>query len=442
MPAPDSYNEISRLKAVESYRSLKQWEERSIFRRKISSIRKQFNVKGVCISLITKHKTIIKYESLLNMTEIARPISIDSHAVLSQGYFLLLDAKSDWRTGNNPLVNSMPYIRFYCGVPLCTSKNEVIGILSIFESYPRAKFSSMELDKLECFRDEIMEILNTPVDQLRSIYKSSNDSLNASTNPVQLELNELSLKLGRATSRGTSMTVFEKDGTGGPYIQNYNFKILSNILTESQQGLHNNKSIREKLIKMGSLKKGANLLSKIISATYKVDFVYILEIRVAESYKIDNKYFPANDNKIDAENFRHANKLIKDNFIETDFMTRIIGSYGSNYSHLNFENLIHHKSFQSEFGISYKNLSNDTLYNNGSIIPFYRHNSKLIRQKGVKSRSPTKPNNNKGMVNLYLRSGGFLIGLFNQDINKGLDQECLSQIYANVSTLRKIYISG
>lgn len=434
---------MSRLNTVESYRHLKQWEERPIFRKIIARIRKDFNLKGVSISLVTNNKVVIQYESMLNMAETSRAISIDGHALLSQDYFLLLDAKNDWRTAVNPFVTSMPYIQFYCGVPLETPKHDVIGILSIFESYPRKQFEPLEIKKLREYSKEIMDILSTPLDQLRIKYNSNGpNSIKNSNNEKMLELNQLKLRLGRATSRGSSMTVFEKDGSGGPYTQTYNFKMLSNIINETEkQELMNNRTLTEKLLRIGSLKKGANLLSKIISTNYNIDFVYILEIRIAETYKIDSQYFAANDNKVEADTFKYANKLIKDEKHDPDFMTRIIGSYGSTHSSLNFENLIHHKSFQTEFGIHYKNLANNTIYNNGVIMPFYRHNSKLVRQKRAKPGSGSSQGS-KSFVNLYLRSGGFLIGLFNKDMDKHLEAEDLSKIFTNVSIMRKIYISG
>lgn len=448
MPPPNCYNELSRMKAVDSYKSARHWGEQSIFKKLIGNIRKEFKIKGVSISIVTHNKVLIKYESLLNMTEIARSTSIDGHAILSKDYFLLLDAKHDWRTANSPFVTSLPFVRFYCGVPLVTSKREPIGILSVFDSYALKEFELEKISKLKSFADEIMTILDASAEDLNLIYKNTNQNLNSSLKSINsnnsklLELNELSLKLGRATSRGSSLTVFEKDGSGGPYTQNYNFRILSEMIKESKkQEVINNKQVRDKLIKCGSMKRGADSLSKIICSNYNIDFVYILEIRIAESFRIDPEYFGANENKIDADGFKHFSKLVKDNSKETDFMTRIIGSFGSGYSSLVFENLMHHKSFQAEFGIGCKDPAGNSLYNSGIIMPFYKHNSKLVRQKKIR---PSAGNNQKSNnpVNVYLRSGGYLIGLFNRDINKEFDADLISKVFSNVSTLRKVFISG
>lgn len=446
MSPPDCYQELNRRKSVQKYNDLKHWDNKIIFKKQIRQLRKNLNVNGFSISLIDKNRTIIKYEMLLDLGEIPRIAAIDSHTILSQGYFLLLDASQDWRTRTNPFVKGLPYIKFYCGVPLIDEKGYNIGALSVFDSFAKKEFKEEHCEKLIEVSKEIMKILNTPYEEIfEQIKVLESNKLGNDVSLRNNELKELSLKLGRATSRGgTLMSVFEKDGLGNAYSQNHNFRFSKFLKEESNE---EDKLIQQeklsnfnKLYQVGSLKIAASILSKTISTNCKIDFVYFLEIRISEQFTISNKYFPPNVKKIDAEKFKYANKLIKVNDSEganVDLMTRIIGIYGSSHQALNFENLIHYKAFLSEFGIKYENPSKLTPYNKGIIMPFYRYNCKLIR----KDKGKDIGGNQK--INVYLRSGGYLVGLFNKSILKNsFDSQLISRVFDNTNILKTIYITG
>lgn len=456
---PECYNELNRRKAVEKYMNLPHWNEKQMFSEMIKSIRKTFKVSGIAISLIDKNRTIIKYETTLDMSEIPRIASIDAHTILSKEYFLLLDASKDWRTSTNPFVKGVPYIKFYLGVSLVDENNNSIGVLSIFDAFAKTEFLEEEKNcgKLNDYAKEVMKILTTPHEEIveKIALKIKEKQKKLKVPQINSELAELSIKLGRATSRGTLMTVFEKDGSGNAYSQNHNFrfsKFLKEEETKDEVDINFEKKkieIFNKLFKVGSLKNASSILTKSISINFNIDFVYILEIRICESFLISNEYFPQNLNKIDAENFKYANKLIKvgggsnnksknDKHDESiDLMTRIIGIHGSKYQLLNFENSIHYKSFLSEFGIYYEDPLNNSIYNKGVIMPFYRYNSKLIR-KNSKAKTDSKKK-----IEVYLRSGGYLIGLFNQSMSKNsFDANLISKIFDHTSILKKIYITN
>lgn len=438
MLPPECYNEIIRRHSVAQYVKLKHWQEPQIFKKIAKNIRKHFGVNGLSISLIDKNRAIIKYESTLDMSEIPRVAAVDSHAILSLGYFLLLDASKDWRTSNNPFVKGVPYVKFYLGVPLIDEDNNNIGVLAIFDSFSKTKVEESDLQTLIKYSKEIMNILNKPFETVLEEMNSSPTKKLKSTSPINLELAELKMKLGRATSRGTFMTVFEKDGSGNPYSQNHNFR-FSKFLNESSEidkDFEQQKAeIFNKLYHVGSLKVAASILAKSIATLYSVDFVYILEIRIAEAFTIPSEYFPKNMLEIDAENFKYANKLVKVKGEDSiDLMTRIIGIHGMNNQSLNFENSLHYKAFLSEFGIKYENPKKDTLYNKGLIMPFYRNNSKLVRRKKAKDEVTKK-------TELYLRSGGYLIATFNQaTTNNTFDSEFISKIFEITGMIKKIYI--
>lgn len=437
MRPPECYNESARTKLATEYNNLKQWDEHAIFKKLIGRVRKELNINGVSISVLTGTKLMVKYESLLNTKEISRMVSIDGHTILSRDYFLLLDTTKDWRTVNNPFVDGIPYIKFYCGVPIYGMRDELIGVLAIFDTMAKKEFPDEQIIRLKDLSSEITLILSTPIDELRVKYQVESQSIKKAYDEKNAELNDLKLKLGRATSRGSLLTVFEKDGSGGPYSQDHNFKFLTKLTDETErEELFNNQNLARKLMKMGSIKKAASLLCKILSVNYNIDFVYILEIRVAENFKIDSRFFPK-ENKIESDGFKHADKLIKIASTENEFMSRIIGSHGSTHSSLNFENSIHHKSFGTEFGIKYSNPKENSIYNKGILMPFYRHNSKLVRQNKF------KPNQqDEEYVKVFLRSGGYIVGLFQKNLKSEFSDEQISNIFGNVSILRKLYITG
>lgn len=477
MKPPESFDEISRLEAVSKYRDLEHWSSSKFFTKLLSRLKRDFKVCGVSISLVDNLKCYYKFETCLGISAIPRCVAIDSHAILSNGYFLLLDATQDWRTRANPLVTGSPYLKFYCGVPLLAGKGQVIGILAIFDNHSRKAFNEESCNSLILYREEIMKHLNLPFeDKYRQPYQGITDSLLLYGNRTKVDsLVELRMELGRPTTNKSSLA-YERDGSGGPYNQNQNIRFYafnkkikreysihetekkkksqrSDLFDEQSSGhqlkssaspdIFDDKKMWHMLFKIGSLKKAAVTLSSILSMSYDYDLVYILEIRVAEKCRILSDYFPPGVDKVDLDQFKFANKLVKSRKLPDEFMTRLVGHHDQRSSSLIpplkveqfYQHSIHYKAFISEFGLEYTNVKRDTLYNHGLLIPFFRHDSKLVRS------SVTRKDKNAKYVDLYLRSGGFLIVLFSGKI-KPVDSETVSAIFNHACTYRKIYVSS
>lgn len=367
------------------------------------------------------------------MSDIPRIASIDSHTILSQGYFLLLDASKDWRTMQNPFITGVPHIKFYLGVPILTKSGAAIGALSIFDSIVKKDFAIEKIKILQGFAKEIIKVLDTPIEQVKS--ENGKATLNEEIDGIK----NLTLKIGRATSKGEQMTIFEKDGSGGPYTQNHSFR-FSRYNRNDRNHLKQNQLLLEKLMNAGTLKNSATALSRYISTTYEVDFVYILEIRIAELYQIKKEYFPSKEKQVDSEKFKHASKLVRGDKSANDYITRIIGVHGCNYTNLSFESDIHYNAFTSEFGIFYHSNRETALYNEGIIMPFFRHNSKIVRKHRIKSANSV---NEDGNIDVFLRSGGYLIGCFNEcSKNEAFSANKISLMFECAGILRKIYISN
>jgi hypothetical protein len=423
MLAPSNFRSKLTSDIFERYINLPHWKNKHVFKKLIGKLRKSFNVDGMSISVVTESKTLIKIETLINVSEIPKSISFDGHAILSKDYFLILDATADWRFKKNPFVTGIPYIKFYCGVPILTAKNEVIGILSIYDSFAKLEFSIEACNLLKEFAREVITIIETPIDELDMHLKSKENCNNE-------EINDLTWKLGRATStKPMMMTVFEKDGSGGRYTLNHNFR-FSKELQKKATNEPNNERLWQKLSQIKSIKNAAMIFTRAFCKYYHFDFAYILEIKTSELYLLPLKLLPKDTFKVSYDDFKYKDKMIKNNSFNYDCLTRIVGINGTKHSSLSFDNQIHYQAFTSDHGISYKTGKKPALYNCGVIIPFHKNANKLIRMT----------QQNKSTVDVTLRRSGYLIAAFNENHNN-FTTSTIENIFKDAFAFRNLYIA-
>ncbi|KAM9889308.1 hypothetical protein OXX79_012234, partial [Metschnikowia pulcherrima] len=194
MAPPDCYREQMRTVAVERYLRLEHWKNRLIFHIITAEVRRAIGTYGVSVSLIHKNTAYVKYETKLEFKELPRVVSLDAHAILSKGGFVLKDAAEDWRTSQNPLVTGPPTI----------------------------SFSSTKMRSLTKIAAHLMNLLDTPFENMELCDEKT---LPENPNAGDVELAELISKLGRATSSGGHMTIFERDGSGSCYSHSHIFKL-------------------------------------------------------------------------------------------------------------------------------------------------------------------------------------------------------------------------
>lgn len=95
---------------------------------------KELGVPTSLVSLVDERRQWFKARLGLNATETSRDISFCGHVVASGEPMVVTDAAEDPRFFDNPLVTGAPFIRFYAGIPLRTSKGFVLGTLCVIDS--------------------------------------------------------------------------------------------------------------------------------------------------------------------------------------------------------------------------------------------------------------------------------------------------------------------
>jgi PAS domain S-box-containing protein len=89
------------------------------------------------VSLVDDRRAWFKAKLGLDVREIPRDISFCGHAVAASDLFVVPDASQDPRFSDNPLVTSLPWIRFYAGVPILCPDHHAIGTLCVLDTVPR-----------------------------------------------------------------------------------------------------------------------------------------------------------------------------------------------------------------------------------------------------------------------------------------------------------------
>ena len=134
---------------------------------------------------------------------------------------------------------------------------------------------------------------------------------------------------------------------------------------------------------------------------------------------------------MEAESFQHFNKLTKRKNVHDEFMTRVIGFCGTNFTTQHFESSIHYKAFMSEFGIEYKNLRGNSFIIEGYYCHFSGTILYLLRKKVQWWTRGFR---------MFIYGVGFLVALFSVNLYKDIDNDLVSNIFNHASTYRKIYI--
>lgn len=431
--APHPPNESKRAAAVANFLNLKQWEDRYILSHVARQIRKCIGPVGVSISLVNKTMVHVKFAYKLEYTKLPRAILIDSHTILTQFPLVISDTSQDWRTFANPLVTGLTRIRFYCGIPLISKDGRAIGALSVFDCSPNISITGKKVEALNAVSKEFMNLLEMPLATFQEQCSSRYSHLHSQ---VEIDLMKLTTKLGRATSKGGYMTIFERDGSGSSYSRNLNYEgyetITNKKIEKNVLPAHVSMKIRKELNKTATIREGFVTIAKSINYYHNLEFTCIIELRFIDKYRMPADDFPYNTHKINLADFPSRAKMEKKDE-ETKALVRTISSYGAKIDIDSADTEIWKKAFQSEFGLQLRNPKSDAQFNHALVMPFYRVKPNFVRDTTASSK--------ENSCDVILRSGGYLLGVFNRSCDTFFNAGKISRLYDHVQLVHKVYMN-
>ena len=118
-----------------------------------------FDTAGADITLIDRDRQWFKARVGVEAGQTERGISFSAHGLKQSEPLVVLNASLDERFSNNPLVTGPPYARFYAGAPLVLPNGTTVGMLCVFDTEPRFRFTDAESDALEFFAGLAVERL-------------------------------------------------------------------------------------------------------------------------------------------------------------------------------------------------------------------------------------------------------------------------------------------
>ncbi|MDX2448528.1 MAG: sensor domain-containing diguanylate cyclase [Desulfobacterales bacterium] len=191
-------NENARLKALLDYRILDTLPEDSYD--DITLLASEICATPMAaLSLIDNSRQWFKSKVGLTVPETAREHAFCAHAILQPDIMIVNDAYQDSRFTDNPFVTGNPWIRFYAGAPLVTSRGEALGTLCVIDQDSRT-LSDAQIKSLQALSRQAMALL-----ELRKYVQQQKK--------YQKELREYQLKLEHLNTQYQKLSITD-DVTG------------------------------------------------------------------------------------------------------------------------------------------------------------------------------------------------------------------------------------
>ncbi|HXH76085.1 MAG TPA: ATP-binding protein [Bacteriovoracaceae bacterium] len=89
------------------------------------------------VSLIDCKRQWFKARVGMKEEELPRELSFCNYTINQMEAFVINDAENDLRFADNPYVTGPPYLKFYAGVPLISSRGFALGTLAVIDFLPR-----------------------------------------------------------------------------------------------------------------------------------------------------------------------------------------------------------------------------------------------------------------------------------------------------------------
>lgn len=118
------------------------------------------------VTLVDRHRQWFKASVGLDIQETERDIALCDHTIRGTGPLIIPDTRLDHRFADNPVVTDPNGIRFYAGIPLLSSENQVLGTLCVMDHRPR-DLSDAQANYLALLADQVMMHLELRRQNLR-----------------------------------------------------------------------------------------------------------------------------------------------------------------------------------------------------------------------------------------------------------------------------------
>lgn len=379
MIPPEASNEHKRIAAMKRYCDRRQWQKRSKFDKILRSLLYEFKVSSVCVSVIDRTDFTIKYQvgSRQLPTVTGRNISLDGHAILSNGPMILLNAREDWRTTYNPFVHGPPFVRFYAAEALRTKDGLAIGAVSVSDEYFRSEIPQGLEERLKSVACEIMAFLDKerrPSSRIESASESSAGLLD--------EIDTASDMSSRYSGPSTQFPAKHGSQATSPDYLPQPTTLLCD--SKSLRRLNSHKphiqtyEILRDLMDCCDKSAAAKRATQILAETIALQPTYVLEVRVTKKFKVvgatNCKRIIKGTQTLDFD----MNRDILQTPFHTEAVLTFVGGYHIDDSSAEFDRRVHVEALESEIGIQYSAPDGDVAYRAGIFMPMKKMGPKIV----------------------------------------------------------------
>lgn len=151
VPASLPRDELDRLSALRALALLDTLPEHR-FDSLVQAAARELDAPIAVLSLVDAWRVWFKARTGLDAVEVARELSFCSHGLHGGDALVVQDAQADPRFAQHPLVAGPHRLRFYAGLPLRSSRGQVLGMLCVMDWRPR-QLAPAQLDALRALRD-------------------------------------------------------------------------------------------------------------------------------------------------------------------------------------------------------------------------------------------------------------------------------------------------
>jgi GAF domain-containing protein len=121
-----------------------------------------WNTPIAAVSLLDGTHQHFKASVGLGVPHTSRDMAFCGYAILQSEPLVVLDAYTDPRFADNPLVLGRPDIRFYVGVPVYGQDHQPFGALCVIDTAERLAVDDASIQSLLALSDQVSRILSAP----------------------------------------------------------------------------------------------------------------------------------------------------------------------------------------------------------------------------------------------------------------------------------------